>query len=234
MIALGLLLGTRGSESTYTSTMTSSTAGYSIVRRSQGDRRLVWMLNNVGLNFSLGINATSMQPGQSLNLTLSLVNTLPSASNHTSNSASLMSLPQLSLGVCGMMGLPCGFAIAQGYYDADNISAATPLFVFNPAPALSSAGVSIAFYVFAPKSGSLTAYSYCNTGKLCHWERAITRHSFILNGSWEPYNSAAAASAAGMETATFARFSPGVYTVMAATEWGQVEILHFVVDSTSR
>jgi len=167
------------------------------------------------LKVTLATNATRMVSGQAVEVRDDIFNTLPQvvSVNYTSNWA----WPQLTTG-CWMV----GFAILRGYYTQSNmIAGAKPLqqypwgLMFCPAAAGEGG-----HYIFEPLSGNATVYGATVVplgGK------------FVTSGYYAPGQTYNRTLTNGGETIT--PFEPGIYTVVAGDEWGQVAFDHFEVVS---
>jgi hypothetical protein len=169
-----------------------------------------------GLALLLSLNASQLTPGQALNVSISLTNTPATTNNLTADGGAWAGLPDVSLGPCGDLNRGFGFLIAQGFYTASNASSAVPLALYAPGIYNCPAVLQFSCYLFQP-------YSYlaglCGSGEgSCI--RFPAAYSGAVQGSW---------GADGGSPGTFAVFKPGVYTVLAEAEWGQVDALHFTV-----
>jgi hypothetical protein len=176
----------------------------------------------INLNFSLDLNATSLRVGQSIGITISLRNDLDSTNNVTADNGAWATLPEVSLYACSAPEIPYGILVAQGYYASNNISSATPLVVLSE-PGIYNCGMvfHIASYLFSPQSTSVSVHASCGTS-VCDSFNATS--NLRIDGHW--------ASISNSSSPTFEALTPGVYTVAAVTEWGQIDVLHFAVSSS--
>jgi hypothetical protein len=113
-------------------------------------------------------------------------------------------------------GLSDGFGIASGYYDENNSTPANTLRLYDAANGQISCSESIYVhaYSFQPMSDNLTNYSD-NPNQFTE-TTALTES---LSGYWNASGS------------SFQHFTPGVYTVIGADQWGNVLLPHFTVIS---
>jgi hypothetical protein len=126
----------------------------------------------------------------------------------------------VTLGPCGDLNEPFGLLIAQGFYTVGNASSATPLALYDPGGYFCPAVFVLSSYAFQPDSYMTSA---CEIGGTCVQLAAI--FSGAYSGYWVPDG--------GSSQDTLTPLKPGVYTVVAAAEWGQVDVLHFTVASAS-
>lgn len=168
-----------------------------------------------GLSLSLSLNSATLQPGQEIAIVIDEKNTL-SATNKVAASGN-WPLKGLNVGPCGILNYPLGVAISQGYYTSANISSATPLKLYDPGaiyncPMILSA---ITSYVFQPSSNVAAIFGSCdpNPCLTTDMNARITATGYY----------------SGNPKAMLNTFTPGVYTVFGADEWGTSAVLHFIV-----
>jgi len=130
----------------------------------------------------------------------------------------------LSLGPCNQ--LPIGVGIFSGNYNLANLSKAAPLDLYQPGTYNCPALFSVADWSFAPGSDNVTLVSQqpSGSGNATTTENMWTQPaaaSIQLSGYWT----------GGNESAVFHQFSPGVYTAVAADEWGDTQIITFNIPS---
>ena len=163
-----------------------------------------------GLNLSLSLSSTLINPGQvvSVNIdeqnTLSTENTVPSSRNWP--------VPGLSLGPCGSLNLPIGIEIISGFYLSSNITGAQPLQLSEPGTYFCPAILLIDSYTFEPHSDMVIGTF---TGRV--------NSTVDASGYWARGGPSSPASFQLVE------FAPGTYTVVGGDEWGSLAILHFTV-----
>ena len=209
LISASVFVAVSGAAKTVTNTATTTVTSL--------DSPLSTSAVGAGLELSLSLNASQLSPGQEVEFNVSLVNTLSSPDNITADPGAWTGLPQVSLGPCGDLNEPFGFLIAQGFYTAGNASSATPLGLYSPGTYNCPAILDYSYYVFQPESYLMSS---CESGGFCNQAPAMSSSAY--GGSWP--------SSSGSQ-GTFTPFKHGVYTVVAATEWGQVDVLHFTVGS---
>ena len=171
----------------------------------------------MGLELRLVLNSSLLLPGGGVAVYVTVSNIL----NSTNNVKSSNSWPRsdLALGPCGTANYPMGVGIFMGYYSQDNISSAgKPLSIYNPGeymcPLISS---NIYSYEFKPRGDSAQVLGSCST-RSCF--EINTTSEVEAGGFWN-------------SNRVYASFPSGTYTVIAGDEWGQLVILHFVVDAIS-
>jgi hypothetical protein len=170
-----------------------------------------------GLNLTLALDAKTYRQYQDVSIAVDEKNTL-SKTNRIS-AADKWPLPGLTLGQCSQ-GSPFGIAIFQGDYNSKNISTITPLVIFDPdstyhCPAFAWAGGTV--FDFAPQSDLADVYYGCQPPCDNHSNIRIYQE-LSLTHYWT-----------GSRPATIHSFEPGVYTIVAGDEWGNLVILHFTV-----
>jgi len=165
-------------------------------------------------------------------------------------------------GYCGPPpDLPLGYAIFQGNYSPGNLTGATPLaleaqplgglcpaqpvassFAFNPASDVAS--VSESGGIGGGGGENVTTSTACQRapGIDCWWGGLGTWSGYWTGSTQQNGAGLVSGGACPGQTASqqfpsgcpleFNRFAPGVYTVVAGDEWGQVAILHFTVASS--
>ena len=118
---------------------------------------------------------------------------------------------------CAPTNNPVGFAIFQGYYGMSNYTSGKALPLYNTNVEFHcTENIYPNEYVFQPLSDSISVY---NHGQF--ETNGTASLSLLTGGYWT----------GGAGTPTSASFSEfrGVYTVLAADEWGNVLLLHFTV-----
>lgn len=122
----------------------------------------------------------------------------------------------LSLNPCGTSSFPFGVAIFQGDYTATDISAETPLVLYNPNELPPCA--------FIP---AIIAYNFSPSSDLA---AEIVDHE--LNSQAMPMNQSVTVTyywTGSGQNVTKHDFKPGIYTVAAGDEWGNLVVVHFTV-----
>src|SRR6267378_2827060 len=165
----------------------------------------------LGIRLDLSVNSTSLRQGDKLIVTLSEHNLrlLPNEVKAASN----WKHPELSLGPCGTVNFPIGFAIFQGGYAKDTIYAGKSLQLYNPGvyncPMILSR---IDWYAFDPSSSHTNVVGSCEPNPCLELR---VEDQVQIAGSWgdTPFF---------LGESTFHQFSPGVYTVAGGDEWGNL------------
>jgi plastocyanin len=170
-------------------------------------------------------NPGSTSPAYSIEVNLSEFNTI---STYTNVSA-VQNWPtaDLSLGPCGTFEFPFGVVLYQGHYTSQNISSGTPLTIYTPNanetselhPEDCPANPQVFSYVFAPLSDNAVV-KLAFGGETSASTYALSDSVSII-GYWSESSSSSASE--------FHALTSGVYTVLAADEWGTVVIAHVTV-----
>ena len=188
----------------------TSTATYTPITLDQYSSTVV---SDNGLSLTLSLNSTTYNQGEQITVAIHEKNTL--AIENNIRAANRWAIQGLRLGPCRTV-YPFGISILQGYYDAKDIGAITPLQLFDPNATYSCpvymAAVS---YNFQPRSDVATIYTGYGSKPLSTNMTGKVTSAGFWTGS--------------RPDATFSNFTPGVYTVVGGDEWGALVILHFTV-----
>jgi|SRR5579863_3542145 len=159
----------------------------------------------------LQINSTSVAPNGRVNITVWLKSTYPSINNVTASNNWILPSGYFWTRAC-TGGFPIGIGLMQGHYDQSNYSQGHPLRPNLPLTSCPIQAASPRWFAFEPG----TSNAIVNIGgTLEHW----TISTGVVAGP---------GTFTGSGTGGF---SPGVYTVLAADEWGDVLATNFVVTS---
>lgn len=193
-----------------TSSTTSPDSQRTAVTSSTGDSISSSASTN-GLRLVLNISQSSIIEGGGVSIQASIFNTLPTRVNLAASNGM-----SLSLGPCSQS--PLGVDIAEGNYDAANLSEATFLNLYEPGPYFCGPEFFVSAWSFAPMSDNVTAVSLqpVGPGNATVGENMSTAPAaanLYYTGYWTGES--------------FSSFSPGAYTLVAEDEWGQVAVLHF-------
>jgi len=112
------------------------------------------------------------------------------------------------MGPCGPTDSPIAFAVVQGFYTPLNISYARIQYGMGCTTVMGG----VRFYLFQPVSNVVSVFGSCSPNP-CFTKPMISSRS--LNGYWSGNQ--------------YLSFTPGVYTVAVADEWGDFEVAHFTV-----
>jgi hypothetical protein len=185
-----------------------------------------------GLELMASVNTTSIQHGQAIQVSVEVFNTITKANNVSGASNWYLNdmNPSLLLGpgnLSSMLGFTCfapaNFVIFKGDYGSGNLSSiGSPLVLYGHEMATPSCHKSnFDLYVFQPYSGE--ANVSLTTPPNYNYTINMQASSAILSYCNIP---------PGAEGVCFSGFSPGVYTIAAGDEWGQLLLLHFVVTNS--
>jgi hypothetical protein len=181
-----------------------------------------------GLNFSMSINGTLLNPNQSIEITASIFNALTNANNITANVNNYQFLGyHLFPDPAGYWTGPYLFVVLNGSYTPQSLNGLGGRgWAENGVSAESSTPWS---YRFGPSSGSATIAT-----NLCTFA--------CQNTTVGPYRSSASVVVRGywtipVKTGSYPSppkpFIAGVYTAAIGDEWGAVLVLHFTVHGQS-
>ena len=174
----------------------------------------------VGLRFTLTLNRTSLAGSIPVDIQIDDQNILSSSNKLDASSNWRI---QIEVPPCGSLGTtdpPIGFAIFHGYYTVTNLWLANQLTLYSPGKYLCPmVRGAMSSYVFAPSNDTADFYGPCGSSP-CLTTRVQLEDGF--RGSW-------VVAQFGSSSGTFQIFTPGVYTVAGADEWGDLAVLHFVV-----
>jgi hypothetical protein len=214
--------------------------------------------SSLGLKLALSINSSTIPSQDAIGITVSLMNTLPTANNLTASSA--WALGGLSAGPCdpgnatNKLYSPVGIGVFKGTYGLNNISSAgSPIFVWAQHSCIVE-GVSvdthyyplrsITSYSLLPESYKGTYAGYyavpgtppppvCNSG-VCTYsgQTPVTLTKGVFPTRFFFQDSINAANGSGFYNSLHSAL-PANYTLVAGDEWGQVALLHFSVVASS-
>jgi len=166
-----------------------------------------------GLSLSLSTDRTTYQPGQEVSITFDEKNTLST----TNNVPATDNLPsEFMSGFPNDPSFPLGLAVLRGNYTGLNYSTVTPLIIFHPGEVYTGTAI-----IAAPTSYSFQPFIDVATlnGGDYNSSDAIRLHIEIsVNGYWP-----------NKESSSSNNFEPGVYTIVAGDEWGNLALVHFTV-----
>ncbi len=168
------------------------------------------------LQLQLSLNATSISPGESVRVSVEDYNTLPEVNNVTA--ATDWPMQGLSIGPCGTVNLPIGFEVLSGRYTDSNLSSGRSVQLYEPGIISCPGSFSvITTYAFLPMNSTASIYGSCNP-EPC--SARVANASYSVRGSW---------GTSLLGSNEFSTLAPGVYTVVAGTEWGNLALAYFTV-----
>ncbi len=173
------------------------------------------VISQNGLSLTVATSAGSYRSGDRISVSINEKNTLAWVNNMPASSAWV--IKGLNDGPCGTLNYPFGIAVLQGDFSLDSIASATPLVLYDP-NAINSCPMILAgitAYNFQPSS-DMAAISTSFNSQPVTMEMSS---SLEVSGNWT-----------GAPNAVFTAFTPGVYTLVGGDEWGNVAILHFIVN----
>jgi len=171
-----------------------------------------------GLTFSMSLNATSITTGHTVEVTASEFNSW--FKTNSVNASKDWPLKGLGVSECGTLNQPLGLTLFRGYYTESNISRARALMLYQPNQLVNCPIVlsEISAYSFYAKSSTVQVLGSC-IPEPCSVINASA--SLEANGFW--------VNVPLIQQSYHTNLTPGVYTVAAGDEWGQLALLYFVV-----
>lgn len=193
------------------------------------------VFNSAGLELSLSVDSTRLRPNGTVTVNVSEVNALPMANNITS--LTHWSIDGLQWGCGYRYYFPNGIAVFSGYYSLNNITAGRALNIWPPIPCSAEflfngtnniVGIlqKVTSYSYLPESSyaSYAAYYKPETGPITlgtflpvHMFNEVTITATNFTYPTSPFVVALGSDA------------PGVYTLVAGDEWGDLVLLHLSV-----
>ena len=189
-----------------------------------------------GLRLTESINGSTITVGQRVNVSLSISNTLPAVNTVLpSNEWSFQGVPVALWPPC-YFDLPAQAVVLKGNYSSKDLqSVANVPFGYD-----CMEGVTIDHVIFQPSSDqvNLTGIYHGGTTENQTLGPFITELNFTTAGYWNLTSLAGEVNSPiiGEIQSTppaYTAFTPGVYTVAVADEWGQAAVLHFIVSSSA-
>ncbi len=191
------------SQATVTSTTGQSSSSVSTTVPSGGQN--ISVASQYGLRLMVNMNATEIVPGESVQVNLTEFNTLPRVNNVSASGDWPVGV---ALGPCeNEFDQPFGIAVYAGHVDAQNLSQGQRVDIF-PAVACPMYIRLVTGYEFQPQSNLAVVLPGSATP-------SPLVGSVVLSMSYSPQAQP---------------LPPGVYTVVAADEWGALAFLYFQVN----
>ena len=177
----------------------------------------------LGLELIASTNTSSIQRGQAIVVSVSLVNSLSRTNNISGASDwTLNALDNTSdyLSQGFICFTPANFVVFQGYYDSANVSSAKSPLQLRSAPVTVSSchNTNFSVYMFQPLSSTANV-TLTNPP---NYDNTINMQASSLIQQY-------CTSSGSSEGICFTGFSPGTYTIAAGDEWGALVLLHFLV-----
>jgi len=186
-----------------------------------------------GIQLSLVLNATSLQVGQELNVAISISNMQPTVNVvRTANNWPFQGVPVALWPPC-YFGIPAQVVVLQGNYSLHELKVVADV----PFNYVCMEAVSVDHAIFQARSdrANLTGI-YDVTDSNQTLGPFQLEKNFTTNGYWNLQSLAGELNipvigdgANPNVPPNSTSFTPGVYTVAAADEWGQYVLLHFTV-----
>jgi hypothetical protein len=190
-----------------------------------------------GLRLTASSNASELAVGQHLNVSLSIVNTLPKINIVKPSNEWLMHGVPVALWPPCYFGLPAEAAVLQGYYSSQAIQSAANV-TFNY---ICMEGVNVDHVIFQPNSDQVNLTGlYDVTGANQSLGPFHMSLSFTTGGYWNLQNLSKELNIPILgeqyppRPPAFIPFVPGEYTIAVGDEWGQLVTLHFEVQLSSQ
>ncbi|MGD0637288.1 MAG: hypothetical protein ABSA72_04540 [Nitrososphaerales archaeon] len=188
-----------------------------------------------GLRLTESVNASTIAVGQSLNISVSILNTLPVTNDiSAAKDWSFQGIPVALWPAC-YFGLPAEAVVLQGNYSLQDLGRVASV----PFGYECMEAVAIDHVIFQPNSDQVNMTGvYDVTGSNGTMGPFRMADAFTTAGYWNlaslatQTNSPIIGEGQPNPPASIA-FSPGVYTIAVEDEWGQTAILHVTVVSAS-
>lgn len=172
-----------------------------------------------GLLLGLSLNQTTIEPGQTVSITVYERNALKVVNN--ASSSDRWPVNGLSVGPCGPLNLPVGIVVYRGNVSVLSAPGVQPLQLYESGtyacPMILSG---IDAYVFQPLSSEAQVIGSCSPNPCLTLNVSSTVDT---RGYW----------GTTFLQSSFSNFAPGIYTVIAGDEWGDVAMLQFNVSSAN-
>jgi hypothetical protein len=180
----------------------------------------------LGLEMFASLNATALNQGQGVNVSISVLNLLSTMNNVSTRIE------------WGLPALPASFPcprpmlsiVARGYYDLANVSKADFLPTFPPGYSLSCPAI----WAYSPSNYTVDflprSVGTYNTSFYGNSNYSYPMSTFQAFGGYYSTTEKVPEGPNGTLFPALLTFSPGVYTVAAGDMWGQLVILHFTVE----
>jgi hypothetical protein len=196
-----------------------------------------------GIELTASLNATTMKTGQTVRVTVDALNTLPEPLKV------FTTLPFPVYGMdsaaSGLADLPLGMALYSGYFTCSNVSSAQPLSIHleQLATGCGSGGCpTLDYVVLQPTSGNASANWGASSG---YWDvqpmhlvaTVSAYYTLVISNVAQPYPYPGPLTypyngywqdGTPMQ-GTVQSLDPGTYTIAAGTTWGQLVLLHLIV-----
>lgn len=157
----------------------------------------------------LGLNSSRITSGATIEFNVSDYN--PSLNELNLSKGDNWAVDSLATGGCPSLYLPFGIAVFQGTYTSANVSQAVPLSIF-PEVACPMIVMYITGYLFQPMSDNATVLP--NTTLVPMATEISVSGTYNMTGN---------------QLNQLKPFAPGIYTVVAGDEWGNLAFAYFVV-----
>lgn len=185
-----------------------------------------------GLRLTAKVNATEIMVGQSLNVSLSIANTLPGVDSVKPSNVWLFHGVPVALWPPCYFGLPAQAAVVEGNYTLQDIqTAANVTFSY-----MCMEGVTVDHVIFQPNSDQVNLTGiYDVTGANQSLGPFHMSLSFTTGGYWNLQNLSREINIPIIgeqyppRPPAYVPFVPGEYTIAVADEWGQAVVLHLTV-----
>jgi hypothetical protein len=222
--------------STSTSTSQQTTVSTLIQESSATFSAAISTVSSSGLELRVGLNATTMEPGQTLAADVTLFNTLNenlslplSAPANLTSQIAVWNNDDFACGVGGLASYVSGFALFRGHVSADNLSLAPdPLQLATVVQLCNNylgftQDESMVFLPHSENASIPTSYPIVSPITL-----NVASGTSGLVGYWNRTSYTCCAASANAPD-LFRYFTPGEYTITAEDLWGQTVFAYFQV-----
>ena len=197
--------------------------------------------STLGLELLLSVNSTTIPSEDAISVSFSVLNTLSTTNNLTASGD--WEIQGLHSGACDIgektkgLGSPVGIAVIPGFYGTNNLSMAGVPYIWHiqPCPAsssfhpnyLSGAWDNVTSFSLLPRSDSGSLNGFYTTSS----------NNIVMGTQQVQLGYKATLSACNCNgnnfVDSFTSSLPGVYTLVAGDEWGQIVLLHIEVASSN-
>ena len=237
LVATQTVTGTLTATTSTTPVVTSALTTSPSIQGTQGT-------STSGLVLSASLNTTVLSQGEAIGVTASLFNSLPENLTLYPDYADYSNVTgwgAYTYSVCAN-DQALSMAIFQGRYTSGNVTGATPLQVAELYPIPCALAIPVTEYVLLPNSSLAEAYESPGLTELpVTYMVNLTTTLAPFGGMPMPSNTTSGSFSGGSQagatgywtgafpSSQFQVFQPGVYTVVVADVWGQVQFLYFEV-----
>jgi hypothetical protein len=197
-----------------------------------GEARSASTVASNGLQLSVAINATQITMGHTLQINVSLFNTLAKTNSvPTSNDWLFEGVPVALIPLCGHDTTPVQVVVLKGSHNLQDL----PRIANATSGGVCLTWIDLDHLIFQPSSSEANVTGmYMSVRNDTHGPYHLSL-DFTTSGYWDLHNISKEPNPPVIGAQQFTippntlAFVPGAYTIAVADEWGQAAILHFEV-----